>query len=147
MSENKPAIVAEPTHDFTEKDLDLIEKYKEAGLPSIAVVDDVKLTKILDLYLSGKTYRQISEITNVNKSIILYLSNKFNWFQLRTDYVADLEHSIRGRLMESRLVNQDFLLQLTQMWQKKIGVKIKKYLATDDESQANAIDLKEVDST
>jgi len=43
------------------------------------------------------------------------------------------------------LVNQDFLLQLIHMWQKKIGNKITKYLATDNEQFAKDIDLKEVD--
>lgn len=143
--ENKPAVVAEPTSDFTDKDLALIEAYKEAGLPDIASVDGKKLEKILDLYLSGKTYRQISQIVSINKSIILYLSQRFNWFDLRMDYITDLEQGIRVRVLEARIVGQDFLLELIQMWQKKIGDNITKYLATDNVEFANNIDLKEVD--
>lgn len=145
MSENNPAVVSENSTDFTDKDLAQINTYIEAGLPSIAQVDGEMLTRILDLYLSGKPYRQISTILNVNKSIILYLSHKYNWFQLRKEYLEDLEQTVRGRLMESKLVNQDFLLLLTQMWQKKIGDHIVKYLATGKVEHANAIDLKEVD--
>lgn len=143
--ENKPALIQEPTTDFTEKDMQNIQEYIAAGLPDIATVDGEKMARMMDLYLSGKTYRQIAMIVSVNKRIVLYLSHKFNWFALRMDYIKDLEESIRGRMIEAKLVNQDFLLQLIHMWQKKIGNKITKYLATDNEQFAKDIDLKEVD--
>ncbi len=144
MSDNKPAVI-EPSTDLSDKDMRAVEKYVEAGLPGIAAVDGEKLAKIMDLYLSGKTYHQIAMVLNVPKPAVMYLSNKFNWFAVRNEYMMDLEASIRGRLLESRLVNQDFLLQIVQLFQKKIGNKITKYLATDDESHANSIDLKEID--
>ena len=142
---NKPAVIQEPTTDFTEKDMQNIQEYIAAGLPDIATVDGEVMARMMDLYLSGKTYRQIAMTVSVNKRIVLYLSHKFNWFALRMDYIKDLEESIRGRTLEAKLVNQDFLLQLIHMWQKKIGNKITKYLATDNEQFANDIDLKEVD--
>lgn len=141
---NPPMLVEEPTSDFTESDLQRIEEYKEAGLPDIGKVDAEVMTRMMDLYLSGKTYRQISTILAIKKPTVLYLSQKFNWFAVRMDYLRDLEAAIRGRLIESKLINQDFMLQLIQMWQKKIGTKITKYLATDNEQFANEIDLKEV---
>lgn len=145
MSDKLPTIIQDAESDFTEKDLAIIQKYVEDGLPDIAVVDGEKLTRIMDLYLSGKSYRAISTIMNVKAATILYLSHKYNWFQLKKDYITDLENTIRGRLLEARLVNQDFLLQLVHMWQKKIGSKMTKYLSTDNEAFANSIDLKEID--
>lgn len=144
-NENKPALIEEPTTDLTPRDLENVNKYIEAGLPGIAIVDGDKLGRILDMYLSGKTYRQISNIMAIQKQIVMYLSYKFNWFEVRKDYLADLETSMRSRVMEARIVNQDFLLQLQQMFQKKIGTNITKYLATDNVDFANAIDLKEID--
>lgn len=143
--ENKPAILEEPQTDLSQKDLEVIQKYQEAGLPGIASIDGDKMARILDMYLSGKTYRQIATIMAVQKQVVLYLSYKFNWFELRKDYLVDLETSIRARVMEAKIVNQDFLLQLQAMFQKKIGTNITKYLATDNVDFANAIDLKEVD--
>lgn len=134
-----------PENDFSQKDLEVIQAYQEAGLPAIAVVDEKKMASMLDMYLSGKTYRQIAMTMSIKKDIVLYMSYKFNWFALRQDYLTDMESSIRGRVMEAKIVNQDFLLQLQAMWQKKIGTKISKYLATDNEEFANEIDLKEVD--
>lgn len=145
MAENKPTVVEEMISDLNDNDYAKIQEYVDAGLPNIAKVDEVLLTRVMDLYLSGKTYHQISQITKTQKVVIMYLSHKFNWYDLRKDYLLDLEATIRGRLIEAKVVNQDFLLQLTHMWQKKIGNKIAKYLATDNEQFANEIDLKEVD--
>jgi hypothetical protein len=47
--------------------------------------------------------------------------------------------------MEFQVVNQDFLLQLVHVWRKRIGKKINKYFATDDESIIDSLDLKEID--
>lgn len=135
----------EPEHDFSEKDLKIIQEYMEMGLPGVAVVDNIKMSRILDMYLSGKTYRQISTIMNIRKEVILYLSHRFKWFEARKEYIEDLERNMRSQLIETRIKSQDFLLQLMSMWQKKIGNNISKYLATDNEDFANNIDLKEVD--
>jgi hypothetical protein len=145
MSENNmPVSSNEPITDLSEADMKQVALYIEQGLPNISTVDEFKMTRILDLYLSGKTYRQISTIMAVKKPILMYLSQKFNWFAMRKEYLEDLEISVRGRMMEARVVNQDFLLQLIHLWQKKIGVNITKYLSTSDEQFANKIDLKEV---
>lgn len=145
MQENKPTNIEEPVSDLTEADYAKIQQYIDSGLFNISAVNEKTFARILDLYLSGKTYSQISKIVGIEKVIIMYLSHKFNWFDLRKEYLNELESTIRNRLIESRIVNQDFLLQLIQMWQKKIGNKIVKYLATDNEQFANEIDLKEVD--
>lgn len=140
-----PALTEQPENDFTQKDLAVIQAYQEAGLPGIATVDETKLTRILEMYLAGKTYRQIARTMQVEKQLVMYLSYKFGWFVVRKEYLDDLEENIRARVLAAKVTNQDFLLQLQQMWQKKIGSNINKYLATDNVDFANAIDLKEVD--
>jgi hypothetical protein len=143
--ENKLAVIEEPTTDLTPRDLEVITEYVEAGLPAVTSIDEIKMVRILDMYLSGRTYRQIGLTMSVPRQIILYLSHKFNWFQLRQDYLIDLDTNSKARVLEAKIMNQDMLMQLQQMWRKKIGSNINKYLATDNVDFANAIDLKEVD--
>lgn len=146
MSEdNKPVIPEQPKNDFTQKDLEVIKAYEEGGLQGVGIVDEKAMANMLDLYLSGKTYRQISTIMEIKKEIVLYMSYKFNWFDLRQDYLTDLESSMRGRVIEAKLVSQDFILQLQTMWHKKIGSKVTKYLATGNEEFIKELDLKEID--
>lgn len=153
MSENKlPAMpgdteveVKEPTTDITAPDLAKLQKYADEGLPGLATLKESDLQRILELYLSGKTYHQISRIMRLERPMILYLSHRFNWYPLRKEVLSEMENNIRGRVIEAKVASQDFLLQLTHAWQKKIGDKVEQYLRTGDVAHANAIDLKEVD--
>lgn len=144
-NKNVPMIPEQPANDFSQKDLEVIQAYQESGLQGVGVVDDKKMSSMIDMYLSGRTYRQIATTMQIKKEIVLYMSYKFNWFELRQDYIVDMESSMRGRVLEARIMDQDFILELQAVWRKKIGTKAKKYLATDNEEFANEIDLKEVD--
>jgi hypothetical protein len=145
MSEDKKLTIVEPVTDLSKEDMDKVQAYAEEGMPGLAALGESSMHKIMDLYLSGKSYRQISSAVRVSKTMIMFLSNKFNWYMMRREYLHELEMAERQRLIESKIESKDFLLQLTHMWQRRIGGKIAKYLQTDDERFANEIDLKEVD--
>lgn len=141
QDENLP----EPTTDLSPSDLEKVNQFVEEGMPGLAKVDEATLTKMMTLYLEGKPYTSIARLAKVDRRIVHYLSNKFNWYLARKEYLHELEATIRNRVIESKIVSQDFLLQLTHLWQKKIGNQINQYLVTGDESHANGINLKEVD--
>jgi hypothetical protein len=147
MSEdNKLAIQdGEPTTDLSLDDRGRVTAFKEEGMPGLAALEEPQMHRIMDLYLSGKSYRQISQAVRVNKTLIMYLSDRFGWYMMRREYLHELEMHQRQKVLESKIESKDFLLQLTHMFQKKIGSNISKYLQTDDERFANDIDLKEVD--
>jgi hypothetical protein len=153
MSENEKKIQIlnpsegheDPLSDFTPKDITLIEKFQNDGLPGIAGIDETKLTQMMDLYLSGKTYVQISSAMRIAKPVIMYLSKKFQWYVARREYLVDVEKSLSSRLIESKIESQDFLLTLSQGWQEYMGKKVKKYISSGDERFINEIDLKVLD--
>lgn len=131
--------------DITPKELQQIEKFKEAGLPGIATIGDVALTKALDLYLSGKTYHEVGKTLTVKKDIVLYLAQKFNWYDTKMEHLQILDATLKERILHAKLVNQDFLLQIQQFFLHKIGRKMTRYMATGDEEIANKVDGKDID--
>lgn len=143
MDDNK-APVKRPETDLSPRDMETIQKFIEDGLPGVARLDGPTLAKMLDLYLDGQTYRQISQIIRMPRELIIYASNRFKWFDLRQDYISELEFNMRHRTIESRLASQDTLLRLTQFWQKKFGKRITHYLETGNDEIANTIDPKEI---
>ncbi len=133
--------------DITPKELQVIEKFKEAGMPGLAAVaqNEVTLTKALDLYLSGKSYHEISKIVSVKKDIILYLGHKFNWYSTKIEHLEILDASIKERILHAKLMNQDFVLQIQQFFLKKIGRKMTRFMASGDDEIANTIDRKDLE--
>lgn len=139
-----PVAVQTATTDISEKDMEKIQAFIEAGHPGLVALTEDKLYRMADMYLSGHTYWQISNATGIKRDLVMFVSRKYGWFDNKQEYIYELQDRMKGRIIEAKLVGQDFLLLLTQAWQKRIGGKLNKYLATGNEEHADEIDLKEV---
>jgi hypothetical protein len=145
VSEETKALVV-PYADFTFKDLELIDKFKENGMIGLHTLKDTDCERCMALYLDGKTYRQISNVTKINKSVVLFLANKFKWFELRKEYLDELQATLKDKVMESKLQDQEFLMHLSLAYRKKIGKNVNEYLRTDNSDFADRIDARDIAS-
>lgn len=145
MSEEKQVSII-PTGDFTMKDLETIEKFKENGLLGLHTLKDIDVERSMALYLDGKSYRQIASVLKIKKEVILFLANKFKWFELRRDYLDELHATMKDKIVDSKLQSQEFLLELVLAYQKKISRNIHQYLRTDNAEFADKVDVKDVNT-
>lgn len=145
MSEETQLAVI-PYADFTMKDLELIQKFKDDGMLGLHTLKDTDCERCMALYIDGKSYRQIAQVTKINKSVILFLANKFKWYELRKEYLDELQATLKDKVMESKLQSQEFLLELVLAYQKKISKNVHQYLRTDDSAFADKIDPKDINS-
>jgi hypothetical protein len=134
-----------PLHDFTPQDLEKIEKFKEEGMLGLAAINETDVTIMMDHYLSGRNYREIAKIMNKDKTLIMFLSQKLDWFALRREYIEELMIHNRDRVLEHKLSSQDFLLKLTYALEKKISRHVTRFLKTNSEEDAKKIDDKAID--
>lgn len=142
MSEQE--LVEKSITDLTIKDMEKVNKFVEEGMPGLTSIDEPTIARMLDLYLSGNTYHQISNTLKLKRSLVTYMSHKYGWYLAKREYLNELQEQLKSRVIDSKLVSQDFLLTLTAAWQKKIGKKLQRYLSTDDDSHTNDINLKEI---
>lgn len=131
--------------DISEVSMKKVQRFIDDGLPGIAILDEERLAKIAELYLAGKTYDQISKATRIDRTIIMYASYKYNLCDIRKEYMLELGDHMKRRVLEFKLMSQDHLLNLAQMYHKKHGNKIMRYLETNDEAHTDQINLKELD--
>lgn len=144
MSEQKTLPAENQITDISEKDMEKVSKFMSDGLPGLAKLAESDFHRMTEMYMSGSTYHQISNATGHSRSIILYLSHTFGWYLARREYLHELQEKVKSRIIDSKLESKDFLLLYIQASQKRLGKNLKKYLATDDESHVNEINLKEV---
>lgn len=144
MSDKKTEVAVMPHADFTFKDLELIDKFKENGMLGLHTLKDTDCERCMGLYMDGKTYRQIAQVTKINKSVILFLAHKFSWFELRKDYLDELQATLKDKVMESKLQSQEFLLELVSAYQKKIAKNVHQYLRTDNTEFFDKVDQKDI---
>src|ERR1700677_1629258 len=144
MSDEKlPAI--RPVTDIVGKDEDIVNDFIAKGKPGLKDVDEESAKKMFDLYLIGQTYRQISGITRESRALVMYLSQKLQWFDRRQEYMVELENSKMTRIIEAKLMEQDLLLRYGQALHKKIGGQLNAYMATGDDKKLAQINLKEME--
>ena len=133
--------------DITPKELIKVTEFKEAGCPGLStlVSNEVTLTKAYGLYMDGKTYHEIATITGVKKDVILYVAHKHDWFGTKMEHLAILDANIKDRILQAKLVDQDFVLQIKQFFIKKIGRKMTRFMASGDEETANAVNKSDIE--
>lgn len=146
MSEENPPtdLTLLQTSDLTLKDLELIEKFKENGMLGLHTLGPTDVERCMGLYMDGKSYRQICAVTHIKKDVILFLSHKFKWWEMRKEYLDELHATMKDKVIESKLQSQEFLLHVILAYQKKIGKNFDKYLKTDDETWADKVDSKDL---
>jgi len=135
-----------PYADFTMKDLEAVDKFKENGMLGLHTLADTDVERSMALYMDGKSYRQIAEILKINKTVILFLAHKFNWFELRQDYLSELVVTLKDKVTASKLQSQEFLLGLIMAYQKKVGKNVNQYLRTDNGDFFDKIDSKDINT-
>jgi hypothetical protein len=147
MSENLPVKSSDnPNGDFTLKDLEKIEAFKEKGMLGLATLEPTHVERAMSLYIDGKSYRQIANVLKVDRTILLFLSKKFSWYELRQDYLSELVATLKTKVVESKLQSQEFLLHVQLALQKKIGKDIDKFFRTGDDKFIDEVDSKHLAS-
>lgn len=141
--ENLPALV--PTTDIVGKDLDVVSEFVAKGRPGFLDVSEEDAKKMFDLYLAGQTYRQIAGITRTSRALVMYLSQKIQWYDRRQEYIVELEGSKFTRIVEAKLMHQDLMLRYASALHKKIGNQLNSYMATGDDKKLESVNLKEME--
>jgi hypothetical protein len=130
--------------DMVASEIQKVNEYIEKGLPGIAEVTDVDLHRMLNLYLNGSTYTQISNMLRIKKDIILYLAHHSGWYNKKIECINEIQEKIKNRIMESKIKNKEFVLLAAQALRQKIGGKMSAYLASGIDTHMEEIDNKEL---
>ena len=83
--------------------------------------------------MDGKTYHEIATIVGIKKDVVLYVAHKYDWFGTKMEHLAILDANIKDRILQAKLVDQDFVLQIQQFFLKKIGRKMTRFMASGDD--------------
>lgn len=133
------------TTDMSQNDLAAIAAYVEEGTPGLERLDSVTLKIMTEAYLGGMSYRQISSISRLKKPVVLYIAQRFGWYEARRDYLDELGLTIRDRLLDAKIESKDFMMQISQFYKKKIGMHMQKFYETGNEDFAHKVSGKDVD--
>lgn len=133
-------------NDFTDDEVERINTYVTNGCVGLEglVKDEHKVNNLFALYMSGKTYTEISKISRVKKDMVLYMAAKMKWYEKRMEYLDDIQSNITKKITETRTESLNFIASLISMHHRYYGDAINDYLRTGDRTIVDGLDLKQL---
>lgn len=128
--------------DMTLEEAERLGDYIKNGLPGIQKVMESDIFKWFELYMVGRTYSEIAEITKAPKDKVLYMSYKQKWHEKRMRHYNDILNNIAGKLTKTKLSSINTVATIITALNKFYGKKFNKYLANNDESILESLDTK-----
>lgn len=128
--------------DFTSEDSESLQSYISNGCPGLVKLQDSDAFKCFELYMSGKTYTEISEITKVKRDAILYLSNKSQWNAKKMAYYTDITSNVVKKMMAVKMESLNTVSTLASALNKYFSKKANDYLSTNNDAILEALDTK-----
>lgn len=130
------------TSDFTEEEKQSLEDYRKNGCPGLIKLTDSQAFQWFELYMSGKTYSEIAQITRQKKDLILYVSAKASWHEHRMRYYGDMAANILNKYEQTRLESVNTMATGISALNKYFGKRFNKFIQTGDESIVEDMDTK-----
>ncbi len=134
----KPDFQADMTIDERER----LHKYVEAGIPGISKVSEEQIIQAFNLYMSGRGYEEISKSLGVSYTKILFLANKYNWFDKKSKHLEALMSKVGDKMRSAKIEGMSFILDLLSFYHKSQGSAVEDFLKTNDPEAAKKVDLK-----
>jgi hypothetical protein len=139
MSDNTP--VAAKATDFNVTQLDTLIKFKEAGLPGVSRINETSIFQWFNLYLAGKNYDEIATICKSEPQHVLYIADKFNWFEKKMGHYNGILTKLDTRVQAVKLESADFVLDVITMIHRAHGGKITEFLQTGNRELLKDVNL------
>ena len=136
--------LTERISDFTEEEQASLDDFRKNGFPGLkaAIKDPNASLKWFELYMSGKTYTEISKITSTKKDVILRTSEIQQWCKKRNDYYNQLNDAILQKYSQAKLESINTVTTMVSALNKYFGDKFNKFLVHKDKDIIESIDVR-----
>jgi hypothetical protein len=132
------------SEDMNQEEKIELKKFREDGLPGINQIREADIIKWQKLYLSGKTYVEISEIAQKPKVLILFISDKLGWFEKKINYYNDVTVKVFEKLEQIRMESMNTIATMISGWNKLYGDKFNSFLTDNNSLTLENMDNKQI---
>lgn len=117
--------------DFSPDNIRELEEYKTNGLPGIPTNSE-KIDAVKKLYLEGLSFNMISNQTRVKRAAVLYLAEKYGWYDERETKIVGMLESVGKRTDMFSVQHVHFVIELCDAIRAYYLDKIRRYADTKD---------------
>lgn len=128
--------------DMSEAEIESLQDYIHNGCPGLIKATESDLFKWFGLYMAGKTYEEIAQLTGVRRDLVLYISYKSSWCEKRMNHYNDLIQNLSQKVSQTKLDSANTISTMITALNKYYGDKFNKFLASHDKSLLEKLDTK-----
>lgn len=130
------------SEEFNETENNYLAVFIEKGCPGLQRVDETKLKSWFELYMAGKTYLEISQITKDKIELILYISYKSKWQETKMEYFQDISKNLSKKVASAKLESANTVMSVMAALGKYQKKKADKYIETNNDELIENTDVK-----
>lgn len=130
------------TDDMSVDEKTALIQFREDGLPGIAIATPELTESLFKLYMGGKSYDEISKVTNTHKSVVLHLSDKLGWYNTKMNYLLKITNDMTNKINQAKIETANTMSSLVLALSRFFGKTLDEYLATDNETLIRTLDMK-----
>ena len=123
-----------------------LEEFTNNGSPGLSKIEDLEISRLFEMYLSGHSYGEISEASQKPKNIILSLSKNNNWYVKKMTYFNDIAIHFADKTRLVKLESANTILNVQSALSKFIGNQASQYIKTNNPKHLEKIDSKVLQS-
>ena len=127
-------------HDMTKEEKGLVLEFINNGCPGLLRVEQSDMFNLFRLYMASKTYSEIATTSKMSKTLILYLSYKSKWMDLRFKHYEDISLNILEKMQKVKLDIANDLVVSINATGKYLREHYDRYLSTNDKSIIENLD-------
>jgi hypothetical protein len=127
---------------FTEDQLQAIQDFKKNGCPGLSKINDVKVFKWFELYMTGKGFSEIAEASGDKHDLIMYMAYRLKWHERRMEYYKDMVVTMADKLAKTKIETIDTVSTMVMSLNKYYKNKFNKFLMSGDTEIIEVLDTK-----
>lgn len=131
--------------DMSPEEIAMLEAYIDQGLPGIGKVTETSIFSWFNLYMNGRSYSEIAKETRSNLEQILCISNKYGWYNTKTEHYKNLMARIENKMTTTKAEGLSFLYDLLSFTHQLYSDDVVEFLKTKNKDVAARVDLRVVD--
>lgn len=128
--------------DLTTEEKKVVAEYVANGCPGLVKINDDKVFKWFELYMTGKSYTEIAHLMRENKDLIMYVACRSRWLDKRMQYYNDMAVAFSNKLKKAKVDSANTVVNAIAALSKYHNKKFNDFLTTNDQSIIDNMDTK-----
>lgn len=128
--------------EFSEEESTSLANYIESGCPGLSKIADERVFQWFALYMSGKTFFEISQETKDKLELVLYIAHKSKWQATKLEYFQDIQTNLAKKVAMAKMEAANTMTSMMAALGKYHKKKADKYIMTNDDSLMESMDVK-----